>query len=143
MWQGANVIVYPAFVKDFRSISSELPYDNFAVNGCRDVCLTSSEKLIFFEELRRKYGLKVNFKPLFTVGGCGATILNYFVVGPEGELYKCWNDIGDKDSIVGNVLDDIVGSARIHKQLVVDASVFHRVVGGNDKRWHVLADTYT
>lgn len=35
-----------------------------------------------------------------------ATILNYFVVGPEGELYKCWNDIGDKDSIVGNVLDD-------------------------------------
>lgn len=105
-WQGANVIVYPAFVKDFRSISSELPYYNFAVNGCRDVCLTSSEKLIFFEELRRKYGLKVNFKPLFTVGGCGATILNYFVVGPEGELYKCWNDIGDKDSIVGNVLDD-------------------------------------
>ena len=105
-WKGDNVIVYPAFVQDFRSITQEVSEDNFAINGCRDVCLTSSEKLAFFEELHRKFNLKINFTPQYAIGGCGATVLNYYVVGPEGELYKCWNDIGNKEAIVGNVLED-------------------------------------
>ncbi len=105
-WKEKNVIVYPAFVQDFRSIIKNVSEDNFAINGCRDVCLTSSEKLAFFEELRKKFNLKINFTPQYAIGGCGATVLNYYVVGPEGELYKCWNDIGNKDAIVGNVLSD-------------------------------------
>ena len=60
----------------------------------------------FFEKLHKKYGLEVNFRPEYTVGGCGATIVNYFVIGPKGELYKCWNDIGDENFIVGNVVEN-------------------------------------
>lgn len=101
-WSGNNVIVYPAFVKDFSSLNK----DNFALNGCRDICFTNSEKLKFFEELFIQHGLKVNFTPQYSVGGCGATVVNYYVIGPEGELYKCWNDIGDKNAIVGNVCDN-------------------------------------
>ena len=105
-WKGRNVIVYPAFVKDFQSLNRETNKDNFAANGCRDICFTTSEKMQFFEKLHKKYGLEVNFRPEYTVGGCGATIVNYFVIGPKGELYKCWNDIGDENFIVGNVVEN-------------------------------------
>jgi len=37
---------------------------------------------------------------------CSANTRNSFVVGPEGELYKCWEDVGQKDMVVGNVSED-------------------------------------
>ena len=36
-------------------------------------------------------------------GTCVATNRNGFVVGPEGEIYKCWNDVGYEDKIVGSI----------------------------------------
>lgn len=35
--------------------------------------------------------------------GCIACRRNGFVIGPEGELYKCWDDIGIAERIVGSV----------------------------------------
>ena len=28
-----------------------------------------------------------------------------FIIGPEGEIYKCWNDVGHIDRIIGNIAD--------------------------------------
>lgn len=36
---------------------------------------------------------------------CSATKYNNFLVDPQGDLYKCWSQIGNKDMIVGNVKD--------------------------------------
>lgn len=106
-WKGKNVMVYPAFVTDFSSVmGNKSREDNFAINGCRDECFTSSEKMAFFEGLHQRYGINVNFAPKYVVGGCGATVLNYYVIGPKGELYKCWNDIGDPNLVVGTVFDE-------------------------------------
>jgi len=41
-------------------------------------------------------------------GGCAATSLQGFVVGPKGDLYKCWNHIGYEDKSVGNVKEPLV-----------------------------------
>ena len=32
---------------------------------------------------------------------------NSVVIGPEGELYKCWNDVGDATRSYGNINGDI------------------------------------
>ncbi len=37
---------------------------------------------------------------------CSANTRNSFVVGPEGELYKCWEDVGQKNMVVGTVSED-------------------------------------
>lgn len=29
-----------------------------------------------------------------------------FIVGPEGELYKCWNDVSDASKVVGSIMDN-------------------------------------
>jgi uncharacterized protein len=37
------------------------------------------------------------------MSGCVATSLQGFVIGPEGEVYKCWNHVGDPKQSIGNV----------------------------------------
>lgn len=44
-----------------------------------------------------------NTFPDHSIGGCTATRQNGYVVGPRGELYKCWMDLGLDDMIVGRV----------------------------------------
>lgn len=86
---GKKVHVYPAFVNDH--INNRCAINN---NGIQKD---------FFLKLNSQYGIKLNNYPRFQVGGCIATQINGYVVGPEGELYKCWNDIGIKEKIIGNV----------------------------------------
>jgi uncharacterized protein len=40
-------------------------------------------------------------------GVCGAECNNSYVVGPSGELYKCWNDAGLDDRVVGSILPNL------------------------------------
>lgn len=35
--------------------------------------------------------------------GCTATNINSYVVGPEGEFYKCWNNVDDKAKTSGSI----------------------------------------
>ncbi len=39
--------------------------------------------------------------------GCTATSIDSYVVGPGGELYKCWNHLGIKDMAVGTVFEPV------------------------------------
>lgn len=34
---------------------------------------------------------------------CIAAIQNGYVIGPEGEIYRCWEDVGNKELIMGNI----------------------------------------
>ncbi len=37
---------------------------------------------------------------------CIATRAHGYVVGPKGELYKCWEDVGKQDMVIGSVHED-------------------------------------
>ncbi|HDL01968.1 MAG TPA: SPASM domain-containing protein [candidate division Zixibacteria bacterium] len=37
---------------------------------------------------------------------CSANSINSFVIGPEGEIYKCWEDVGKHEMIVGSIFKD-------------------------------------
>lgn len=34
---------------------------------------------------------------------CCASCVNSFIIGPQGEIYKCWNDVSDKTKVVGDI----------------------------------------
>lgn len=90
-WESKKVTIYPAYVKDLS-------------DGCKANCslVGRNEKLDFFAELQKEYNLNVTFKPHSQCTGlCGATLINYYVIGPKGEMYKCWNDLGVKERIIG------------------------------------------
>ena len=37
---------------------------------------------------------------------CSANTRNSFVIGPEGELYKCWEDVGKHDMVIGSIFEE-------------------------------------
>lgn len=74
----------------------------------------------------------------FGIGICGAVSLNSFVVDPLGNLYKCWDDIGITDEIVGSIYDPPELTSNIIKWLSYnpqhegcsECSVFPICMGG-------------
>ncbi|MCG8410960.1 MAG: radical SAM protein [Bacteroidales bacterium] len=78
-------------------------------NACTSInsCIFSKEDLIsFLRETKEKHGLKaMSFFPDMGGQRCMAENLFCYVIGPEGELYKCWNDVGIKERQVGFLND--------------------------------------
>lgn len=85
-----NLIVAPGFVED--------------TSGCKaDDCIFNAErKTRFIVRMQKEYGLDFSyFYPSSFRYECPVRNPNTVSIGPSGELYKCWNDIGNKDRIIG------------------------------------------
>lgn len=92
-WQNQNYTINIAFVNDIN-------------NSCNVACLPNKGKIAFLKEMYEKYGIediKVDISP--QIGGCAATCVNSIIIGPEGEIYKCWVDVGKKERIISNIFD--------------------------------------
>ncbi|MDR1473258.1 MAG: SPASM domain-containing protein [Lactobacillales bacterium] len=88
----SRVYVYPGFVHG-EATSPDIS------------CFFNSEKKgEFIAKLAREE--KITPLPIFPQSKCTACTLvqhNTYVVGPGGELYKCWHDVGEKDKVTGNI----------------------------------------
>ena len=94
-FQGKKLSVYPGHV----DVMGGQAYD-----GC--ICLDMDEWSSFGLEMARRHWMvpRGGLHPGGDLDGtCVATRLLGFVVGPEGELYKCWDDVGRPSMVVGSV----------------------------------------
>lgn len=69
-----------------------------------------AEKTLNHQKLLLKYGFEADdypFYPGVKANYCCADTLNAYLVGPNGDLYKCWNDVGNKERAVGNIKEPI------------------------------------
>lgn len=65
-----------------------------------------------------KYGFKRTIKksyPRLRPNYCSATLENSFVIDPDGNVFKCWNDISDINYSVGKIDKDIQFNENINK----------------------------
>lgn len=93
-WGDSNYVVNIAFVNDVNQT-------------CKVACMSDKNKVHYLHTLYEKYGIAdLNFLPQPQAVGCAATSVNTFVIGPSGELYKCWVDVGRKEKIIGSIYDD-------------------------------------
>ena len=60
------------------------------------------DSIAFYKEGIKRGFMYQGVKPS-NYGVCGAISLNSFVIGPDGALYKCWNDIGYSERSIGNL----------------------------------------
>ena len=65
--------------------------------------------------------INITVKP--QIGGCTASCTNTYVIGPLGEIYKCWVDVGKKDRVVSNVFDGKL-SNYIYSSYTVGSDMF-------------------
>lgn len=68
--------------------------------------MQEKDKFEFYRTMYEKYKLPVCWKPRKKDKGCSATRMHEYVIGPSGDVYKCWNDLGIASRQCG-VLTDI------------------------------------
>lgn len=88
-----------------------------------DSCFTTSD-ILELHELLRHEGFDTNDFPKRSHKGC---IMNYvagFVIGPEGEIYKCWNDVGCPEKIVGNISEKELTNSSLYIKYLAQAIPF-------------------
>lgn len=93
-WKGAeNIHPYHAFVEDY--------------GNCDVSCLNNEEKSDFVK-LQTENGIisAKSLLPKSTLGVCMANSLNSFLIAPNGDVYKCWSDLGRKERMVASLMDD-------------------------------------
>lgn len=92
----ANIYVYPGFVHDSSS-------------SCKSsMCMSEKdEKKDFFIHLYSRHGIYLpDMVPNLIISSCMARCLNSYLIGPDGNIYKCWHHLGVNNLVVGNVLLD-------------------------------------
>lgn len=121
-FKGKNLIIYPGYVQTSRSH----PY---AHTDTLDI----KEWTDFTFDLFWREGLVPSggFYPPFGNQDagcnsiCAATKHNEFVIGPEGELYKCWEDVGRPDMVIGNIhLDEPIENDLMRAQYTLGTDAF-------------------
>jgi uncharacterized protein len=78
------------------------------VNSCTspDCCFNRDKKVKFLIDQYERYGLNIfGFYPDYYRYECPVRNPNHIVIGPEGEIYKCYNDVGDSKKVIGNIVD--------------------------------------
>ena len=73
-----------------------------------------------FLELAGKYQLASPQLPRPTGAPCTAVRANELVVGSRGELYKCWDSVGDHREVIGHIRDYTNLNGRLSKWLAYD-----------------------
>jgi len=105
-----NTFIRPAFVDD--------------ISGCNtNNCLFDrNRKTQFIIEMLEKYNLDFShFYPSDTRYECGIRNPNSLIIGPRGEIYKCWNDVGDNKQIIGSLDNKIKANNALHLRYLTGA----------------------
>ena len=87
-----NLFIYPGVLKSCSTSIKNAPF------------LCNSEVSALYMRYM-SHGYLISY-PRYNYFGCGANQLSSYVIGPRGELYKCWQDLGKDDRIVGSIFDD-------------------------------------
>ncbi len=89
-------------------------------------CQIEREELAGLEiELYRKHGIALTgFYPDQKSFGCTATRANSFVIGPYGEIYMCFENLGEERMVIGSINDGIIKNMEIPAKYMIGANVF-------------------
>lgn len=88
-----GIALTPAFVDDVNNL-----------NAC---VLNSSEQYDYIKDLFKQEGISFSSFYPQPQKECFVRNNNFVVIGPDGEMYKCWNDIGDPDKVYGYINGEI------------------------------------
>lgn len=65
------------------------------------------------------------FPKVIPAKNCAANRVNSYIVGPEGEIYKCWNDVSDPEKVVGNINRDDITNPQLYYRYHSSCSCFN------------------
>lgn len=107
----SNVTVYPAPIRSSNDCYNE------------DACFKTPDFLVceceYYESLDTLESSMLKY-PRLQSNACCADSLNAYVISPNGNLYKCWSDIGIDNLCIGNINTGIIDLAQSIRYLKYD-----------------------
>jgi uncharacterized protein len=73
-----------------------------------------------FTKLAMRYGFAGPSVPQPSGAPCTAVRSNEFILGSDGELYKCWESVGNPSHVIGNIRDYTNLNGRLRRWLSYD-----------------------
>ncbi|MDE6642613.1 MAG: radical SAM protein [Muribaculaceae bacterium] len=117
-----NISVYPGIIRE----------DSDDHLGLCESSFSPSELIDLYELLERE-GVKMPKFPKRKYRGCMMYQMSSYIIGPEGEIYKCWNDVSNPDKVIGYINDKKI----TNKTLMVNYAL--RSIPFNDECKHCHA----
>lgn len=114
--QKRNLVVYPGFIRESNTTDMYMCFNS----------LVGKSRYEFYKKIQN-HGINVDFYPQIYNKGCMACQNSSFIIGPSGELYKCWNDFNHPEKIVGYIKDRKITNPSLISQYACDSNVFYDV----------------
>ncbi len=109
-----KLTVYPGFIREDTPDQCSLCYSS----------MSKEAKYQFYKRLYQK-GVNVSFMPqIIKKRGCMMHQLNSFIIGPTGELYKCWNDVNNDNKIIGYITNKNIQNRKLFYHFLIDTHPF-------------------
>lgn len=108
-----RVSVYPGFIREEGKRNGQMCYNS----------IFGKSKFDFYKKMDAK-GINVDFYPHEHNKMCMTCLNNSFIIGPDGEIYKCWNDFNNPSKIVGNIRDEKISNPRLISRYVYESTIF-------------------
>jgi uncharacterized protein len=111
----------------YKELSERWKGNNFSIvmvyatdhGECKVACMKDKQRVNFARELTVKHDIKnINFYPYTQLGGCTADNVNSYIIGPKGELYKCWVDVGKEERVIGHINEDRINLGLVSEYIV-------------------------
>ena len=113
-YKNKNILIYPGIVREMERVNPDI--------NCQ---FKDNDEMDFILEQYKKHGITDLIKsPQIQQSVCLATNRNGFVIGPEGEMYKCWCDLGRNDWIIGDITDEKIQNIDLYSRYLVGVDPF-------------------
>lgn len=117
-WGEERLIIYPGFLR----------IDNETKTAYSCNSLNRKDIADFVFDMKNKNVIDIPIYPqMFRVKTCSANRQCAYIVGPEGEVYKCWNDVGDAEKIVGNIYGNVVTNKALLSKYIVGSKWYNEL----------------
>ena len=121
-FQGKRIDVYPGLVRSAAGVNPDLDChmgrfeaSQLAVDMFKEVL--SKADTVKPDDISRYY-------PQARFSGCTANMKNFYVIGPSGEIYKCWHDIGIEKMTLGTIFDEQLQNVEVVANYMVATDPF-------------------
>lgn len=91
-YHNRNISVSPGFVDTINGCAS--------INNCN---FDRLDKVKFTKQIYKNHKIDLGIYPAIERNSCIAKSLNGYVIGADGDIFKCWNDIGIKEKAISNL----------------------------------------
>lgn len=107
-------------MSDINIYLSEVRSTSAGCESLESTCMTPDEMKELgqnFDTIQKEKGFpRKNTLPVLMLT-CDANSVNAFVVAPNGDLYKCWNDIGQKKACFGSLINKNTDTLQRFKEI--------------------------